>query len=131
MKTPDITQFEFDHDADFIKRRTFGEGVTYEQDGVLFSSGFVALKVLRAKAKKDGFDDMNANELRALLRQNNIAPPQIAAKKKPAAGRKPQTNRQSAEDKLEGFKAPDGQSDHVKQALSENHSALSAEQQAD
>ena len=41
-----IADIEFDHDRleDAIKHRKFGAGVTYEQDGVLFSSGFVAIK---------------------------------------------------------------------------------------
>ena len=89
MNKPDI---EFDHEADCIKHRELGKGVTYEQDGVLFSSGFVALKILRNRPKKDKFDNMTPDQLRAALRGEK---PPAAAKNKMAAP-KPQSPRQSA-----------------------------------
>ena len=122
---PDI---EFDHDAPCIKHREFGKGVTYEQDGVLFSSGFVAQKILKTRKKKDAFDGMNADELREQLRLNNITPPKV--KDRSVGKKKPQTVRQDTDDKLAGFKAED-QPDHVRQALSENHAAEMADQQAE
>jgi len=123
---PDI---EFDHDAPYVKHREFGKGVTYEQDGVLFSSGFVAQKILKTRKKKDAFDRMNADELREQLRLNNVTPPKM--KDRSAGKKKPQTVRQSTGDKLEGFKADDEQPDYVRKALSENHAAEMADQQAE
>ena len=122
---PDI---EFDHDAPYTKHREFGKGVTYEQDGVRFSSGFEAMTILKIRRKKDAFDSMNADELRAQLRLNNIAPPKM--KDRSVGKKKPQTVRQGADDKLAGFKTED-QPDHVQQAISENHAAEMADQQAE
>ena len=122
---PDI---EFDHDAPYMKHREFGKGVTYEQDGVIFSSGFEAMTILKTRRKKDAFDNMNADELRAQLRLHNIAPPKM--KDRNAGKKKPQTVRQGADDKLAGFK-PEDQPDHVQQAISENHAAEMADQQAE
>ena len=121
MNRPDIT---FDHDADCIKHRELGKGVTYEQDGVLFSSGFVALKVLKTKPKKDKFDNMSPAELRAELRGKKAPAAATSAKSGTA---KPQTPRQGADDKLAGFRNEDNP-DYVRQALSENHAAATAEE---
>jgi hypothetical protein len=126
MSRPDI---EFDHDADCIKHRELGKGVTYEQNGVLFSSGYVALKILRERPAKDKFDDMTPDELRAALRGQKSPVAAKPKKHKVAAPSKPQTPRQSADDKLSGFRNEDNP-DYVQQALSENHAAVMAEESA-
>jgi len=133
MTSPDMKyDIEFDHDAGYIKHREMGAGVTYEQDGVLFSSGFVPLKILRERAPKDRFDDMTPDELRAELRGGTtaVAAPvrKKTAKKKTAKPK--QDVRQRADDKLKGFK-PESSPDYVQQALSENHAAVMAEEQAE
>ncbi len=122
-----LTDIEFDHDAEFIKHREMGKGVTFEQDGVLFSSGYVALKVLKVKPPKDEFDDMTPAELRAALRDSDVVPPKVAKKK---VTRKPGSARERAAEKLDGFKAEE-QPDYVRQAMSENHAAASAEENAE
>ena len=122
---PDIG---FDHDGDYIKHREFGKGVTYEQDGVLFSSGYEAIKILKTKKKKDSFDNMSADELREQLRINNVAPPKVKTRNTQTI--KAKRGHQSTEDKLAGFKSDD-QPDHVRAALSENHAATMADQQAE
>ncbi len=66
-----LADIEFDQNADFIKHRKLGEGVTYEQDGVLFSSGYVPLRVLVEKPATDRFDDMTSDELRVQLRNTS------------------------------------------------------------
>ena len=125
-----LSDIKFDRDADSIKHRAMGEGVTYEQDGVLFSSGFVPLKILKERAPKDEFDDVSAAELRTRLRggSNGESPP----KKKTRADKQVSTvkvtsARQRADDKLEGFRTPD-QPDHIQKALAENHAAIMAEE---
>lgn len=124
MKTDDIV---FDHDAPHVKHRAMGKGVTYTQDGVLFSSGFVAIKVLEKRQPKDEFDGMNADELRAALRGKP------GAKKKPAQAQAPAVQpsaRQAADDKLAGFKGADNP-DYIQVALAENHAAVMAEERAE
>ena len=120
MNKPDI---EFDHDADCIKHRELGKGVTYEQNGVLFSSGYVAIKILRKRPAKDKYDGMTADQLRDELRGKKSP---VATK---PASATPQTSRQSADDKLSGFRDEDNP-DYVRKALSENHAAAMAEENA-
>ena len=124
MSKPDI---EFDHDRmdDAIKHREFGHGVTYEQDGVLFSSGFVAIKILEGRKKKDKFDDMSPDDMREALRHGGGATP-----KKKVSAKKAHSARQRADDKLSGFKTEDAP-DYVQQAMSENHAAAMAEESAE
>lgn len=130
MNIPDI---QFDHDAPFVKHRKMGEGVTFEQDGVLFSSGYLAIKILRERAPKDTFDDMTPDELRAQLRANKVMPPPQKKKKavsKKAVGKKVHSVRQLADDKLAGFRN-EPNPDYIQKALSENHAAVMAEEQAE
>ncbi len=125
MKLSDI---EFDHEADCVKHRELGRGVTYEQDGVLFSSGFVALKIIKERAPKDKYDDMSAAELRAALRGEPAPVKKKIVRKKPIP-KTPGSARQRADNKLAGFRAEDNP-EYVKQALSENHAAVMAEENA-
>ena len=130
-----LSDIEFDHDADCVKHRAMGEGVTYEQNGVLFSSGFVPLKIVKILPPKDEFDDMSPAELRNALRDNSIASPQKKKKKKVGlkqeeASGKVHSARQRADDKLAGFRTPN-QPDYIQQALSENHAAVMAEEKAE
>ncbi len=130
-----LSDIEFDHDADYIKNRAMGKGVTYEQDGVLFSSGFVPLKIVKARPPKDKYDDMSSAELRAALRGNGAATPGKKKKKKvglkqEVAPVKVHSARQRADDKLAGFRTPN-QPDYIQKALSENHAAIMAEENAE
>jgi len=121
-----LADIEFDHDADFVKHRKLGEGVTFEQDGILFSSGYVALKVLVVKAPEDRFDNMNPAELRSALRKG-----EVAKKKKVVEPEKTvHSARQRADDKLAGFRNPENP-DYIEEALSENHAAVMAEEHAE
>lgn len=129
-----LSDIKFDHDADCTKIRKMGAGVTYVQDGVEFSSGFVPLRILEERIPKDEFDDMSPAELRAALRQSGVGSPkkkradaqESPRKKKTRADKKPAP----ADDKLEGFRTAD-QPDYVQQALSENHAAIMAEEHAE
>ena len=129
-----LSDIEFDHDADCVKHRTIGEGVTYEQDGVLFSSGYVPLRVLVEKPSTDKFDDMSPSELRTALRHTDAIQQLPKKKKKRAGSREPEKKahsaRQRADDKLAGFRTPD-QPDYIEKALSENHAAIMAEEHAE
>lgn len=123
MKIDDIV---FDHEAPYVKHRAMGKGVTYTQDGVLFSSGYVAIKVLEKRQPKDPFDDMNADQLRAALRSKP------GAKKKPVQAQASAVRsdpRQTADDKLAGFKGVENP-DYIRAALDENHAAAMAEERA-
>jgi len=135
-----LTDIEFDHERmdEAVKHRKMGAGVTYEQDGVLFSSGFVAIKILdeseRIRPPRDEYDDMSPAQLRAALRSKNrssgsLVPRKFAAKKKVKKKVTKKDVRQRADDKLSGYK-PEDQPDYVRQALSENHAAVMAEESA-
>ncbi len=121
-----LADIKFDHDADFVKHRKLGEGVTFEQDGVLFSSGYTPLRVLVQKAPEDKFDNMNPAELRSALRKGEVA------KKKKAVEPEKEVHsaRQRADDKLAGFRNPENP-DYIEEALSENHAAIMAEEHAE
>ena len=126
-----LADIEFDRDADFIKHRKIGEGVTYEQDGILFSSGYTPLRVLVKKAPTDMYDDMNPAELRSALR--NVGTTAEPKKKKvgvKAPEKEVHSARQRAEDKLAGFRNPENP-DYIEKALSENHAAVMAEEHAE
>ena len=128
-----LADIEFDHDVEFIKHRKLGEGVTYEQDGVLFSSGFVPLKVLVQKASTDRFDDMSPAELRTSLRHNDAmsqGTKKAGTSLSEEPGKKVHSARQRADDKLAGFRTPD-QPDYIEKALSENHAAIMAQEHAE
>lgn len=131
----DISEIEFDHDRldQAVKHRHIETGVTFEQDGVLFSSGFEPIRFLKETERhsemRDEIDEMSAAEMRAALRRvkhgQSISPPKKKKKKKKDATKADVRTR--ADDKLAGFK-PDDQPDFVKQALSENHAAVMAEE---
>ncbi len=125
-----LADIEFDHDAEYIKHRKLNEGVTYEQDGILFSSGYVPLKVLVIKQPTDQFDDMSPAELRTTLRNSDVEMPKKKKVGVKESTKKVHSARQRADDKLAGFRNPDNP-DYILQALSENHAAVMAEEHAE
>ncbi len=133
-----LSEIEFDHEGDYVKKRVYGGNVSYVQNGIKFNSGFVATEILEIidPAAKD-IDDMSPDELRDALRASrqptaltgSLTTPLPKPKKK-RADAKPATPRQSADDKLSAYKAPE-KPDFVTQALSENSAALKAEERAE
>ena len=137
MKAPDLTSIEFYHDEDYEKLREFGAGVTYKQRGVLFSSGFKAIKILEVISDNaDDIDNMSVAEMRAKLRSQKlnekprtvIDPERQQARTAKKAGKKSSV-RKRADSKLQGFKDEENP-DYVREALGENAAAKRAEDNA-
>ena len=131
-----LSEIEFDHEDDgYVKVRTYGGNVHYIQNGIKFNAGFVATEVLEIidPAAKN-IDDMSPDELRDALRASRqptaTTTTPLPRPKKKRADVKPTTPRQSADDKLSAYKAPE-KPDFVTQALSENSAALKAEERAE
>lgn len=110
-----LTDIQFDHKAAATKRRGFGVPITYEQNGVIFNSGFVAIAETE-QAKKEP-------------KPKIVKPPPEKKEfsKEPVA--KPLTARDRAAEKLKGYAAPET-TDEVQTALNENKAAALAEDKA-
>jgi hypothetical protein len=107
----DLADIRFNHGEPSVKTRVLNKGVTYTQDNVVFSSGFVPLRYVKEPVKV-------AESVRRTLPQRS----EKKKKKKTEVSARDRANR-----KLEGFK-DDEKPDAVKTALAEDASARKAEE---
>lgn len=114
MDTPDI---KFDHDAPYIKKRQLGRGVTYEQHGCVFNSGFALVEVLDKKKVPGLIDAERANKKKSVARVNQRVVGRINKKKKK------KKKKSLAE---QGF-SNSGKPDEIQKAMGENEAAKRAE----
>ena len=111
-----LADIAFDHDAPSEKIRKFGKGITYVQNGVVFSNSYEPIAMTKEREELEDLKESKKQKQKETIKKT--------AKKKRRAVAK------GVGDKLKGFRKFDAP-DKVSQALKENEQAEAAEAAAE